>query len=293
MPSVSDFLQTCCAEMSIIAGALTVEGYLNTNTTGTKTGIVVDGTEISIPVPSDWNATSGEAQVLNKPTNLSQFANDLIGVPGNFNVPGNLYIGGSAAASGTIQVPSDWNETDNTKADYIKNKPTNLSQFTNDLSAVVGNFTVPGNLIVEGNANVTTGSGSSSGTTEADWNSTSGPSQILNKPQLAPVATGGAIPKQVPWQNLTLQSGTAQVANQQPAQYCIDELGYVRLRGYITTPGTLGQPIFTLPSAALPVYAQYFGPNQCFQLATTGNVSQTISTPGSNYFFSFQYEPLV
>lgn len=45
-------------------------------------------------VNSDWNANSGVAQILNKPT-----------------IP-------------AAQVQSDWNEADNTKADYIKNKPT-------------------------------------------------------------------------------------------------------------------------------------------------------------------------
>lgn len=44
-------------------------------------------------VNSDWNANSGVAQILNKPT-----------------IP-------------AAQVQSDWNEEDNTKADYIKNKP--------------------------------------------------------------------------------------------------------------------------------------------------------------------------
>jgi hypothetical protein len=30
----------------------------------------------------------------------------------------------------------DWNQTDETRADYIKNKPTSLSQFTNDTNFV-------------------------------------------------------------------------------------------------------------------------------------------------------------
>ena len=30
---------------------------------------------------------------------------------------------------------SDWNQTDEAKADYIKNKPTKLSQFVNDIGA--------------------------------------------------------------------------------------------------------------------------------------------------------------
>jgi hypothetical protein len=45
-------------------------------------------------VQSDWNAESGDAQILNKPT-----------------IPG-------------AQIQSDWNQTTNTALDYIKNKPT-------------------------------------------------------------------------------------------------------------------------------------------------------------------------
>ena len=45
-------------------------------------------------VNSDWNATSGVAEILNKP-----------------NIP-------------AAQIQSDWNQSDNASLDYIKNKPT-------------------------------------------------------------------------------------------------------------------------------------------------------------------------
>ena len=35
----------------------------------------------------------------------------------------------------TPVMPSDWAQTDETKVDYIKNKPTKLSQFENDIGA--------------------------------------------------------------------------------------------------------------------------------------------------------------
>ena len=72
------------------------------------------------------------------------------------------------------QVQSDWNEEDNTKPDYIKNKP--------DLSKVAtsGNYndlsnkpTIPAPQV------------------NSDWNADSGVSQILNKPNFATVATSG------------------------------------------------------------------------------------------------------
>ena len=42
----------------------------------------------------------------------------------NFGIP--------AGSGGTSQVQSDWNQTDTDAVDYIKNKPTKVSDFTND-----------------------------------------------------------------------------------------------------------------------------------------------------------------
>jgi hypothetical protein len=64
----------------------------------------------SIPaaqVNSDWNASSGLAQILNKPVLFSGSYNDLTDTP---TIP-------------AAQIQADWNESDNTKLDYIKNKP--------------------------------------------------------------------------------------------------------------------------------------------------------------------------
>ena len=70
-------------------------------------------------VNSDWNATSGKAQILNKPTLFSGSYNDLADKP---TIP-------------AAQIQSDWNQTDNTQKDYIKNKPSipsKTSDLTND-----------------------------------------------------------------------------------------------------------------------------------------------------------------
>lgn len=53
--------------MSVIQGTLTVNGLIEANAPGPSTGIVVDGTELQIPTNSDWSATIGEAEILNKP----------------------------------------------------------------------------------------------------------------------------------------------------------------------------------------------------------------------------------
>ena len=70
-------------------------------------------------VNADWNAVSGVAEILNKPT-----------------IP-------------AAQVQSDWNQSDNTAVDYIKNKPT-----------------IPAAQV------------------NSDWNAVSGVAQILNKPTI-------------------------------------------------------------------------------------------------------------
>ena len=47
----------------------------------------------------------------------------------------NAYIGGGQS------VQADWNEDDSTAPDYIKNKPTNVSDFTNDAGYVASTTT--------------------------------------------------------------------------------------------------------------------------------------------------------
>ena len=37
--------------------------------------------------------------------------------------PGGIIIGGGGYAASYIQIQSDWNQTDNTQVDFIKNKP--------------------------------------------------------------------------------------------------------------------------------------------------------------------------
>ena len=138
-------------------------------------------------------------------------------------------------------VRADWSESDSTAEDYILNKPTKLSDFTDDVvngnylpltgGTLTGNLNVSGSsdtsLYTHGNAsgshigfrnqagNITFGYigvkndnlpyfyGSSSkrialldevpaAQVNSDWNASSGVAQILNKPSLATVATSGS-----------------------------------------------------------------------------------------------------
>ena len=103
-------------------------------------------------VQTDWNASSGLAQILNKPT-----------------IP-------------AAQVQSDWNETTNTSVDYIKNKPaipTNTNQLTNG-----ANFIAASGAPVQ-SVNGQTGAvllAIPAAQIQVDWNATSGLAAILNKP---------------------------------------------------------------------------------------------------------------
>ena len=85
----------------------------------------------SAQVNSDWNATSGVAQISNKPTlhavaTSGQYS-DLSGLP---SIP-------------SAQIQSDWNVSNTSSVDFIKNKPTLFSGAYADLT---GKPTIPTNL---------------------------------------------------------------------------------------------------------------------------------------------------
>ena len=67
---------------------------------------------------------------------------------------------------------SDWNQGNSSQIDYIKNKPTVVSAFTND-AGYITSAQVPAQQ-------------------QVNWNATSGVTSIANKPNLATVATSGS-----------------------------------------------------------------------------------------------------
>lgn len=129
-----------------------------TNDLKTKLDGVAAGAEVN--VQSDWNATSGDALILNKPS-LATVAtsgsyNDLSNTPTIPDISGKVdKVNGKGlstndftndlktkldgiAAGAEVNVQSDWNETTTTSDAYIKNKPTLATVATsgsyNDLS---------------------------------------------------------------------------------------------------------------------------------------------------------------
>ena len=78
-------------------------------------------------VQSNWTETNqtSDAFILNKPSNLSEFNNDLTLPP----------------VDAEKNVQSNWTEADTDADAFIQNKPTNLSQFNNDINISADNVT--------------------------------------------------------------------------------------------------------------------------------------------------------
>lgn len=101
---------------------------------------------------------------------------------------------------GEINVQSDWNQTDDTEDDYIKNKPTNVSAFTNDAGYLTQHQDISGKANSADLATVAT-SGSYNDLSDkptipaaqiqSDWNQTNDEAKdfIKNKPTIPTVPT--------------------------------------------------------------------------------------------------------
>ena len=73
-------------------------------------------------VNADWSATGGNSEILNKPENLVQDPN-YVHTDNNFTNSDKSKLG-NIEAGAEKNVQSDWNQTDSSADDYIKNKPS-------------------------------------------------------------------------------------------------------------------------------------------------------------------------
>ena len=73
-------------------------------------------------VNADWNATSGDAEILNKPENLVQDPN-YVHTDNNYTTADKSKLDGVEAGA-EVNVQADWSQSDSSADDYIKNKPT-------------------------------------------------------------------------------------------------------------------------------------------------------------------------
>jgi len=139
----------------------------------------------SIPaaqVNSDWSATSGVAQILNKPSNLVQDAS-YVHTDNNFTNAEKTKLSG-------IEAGAQVNTVTDVEVDGVSVVSQGVASITLP-SVPVQDVTVNGTSVVSnGTAAVTVPA-----QVNADWNSSSGASEILNKPaipsgtQLVPAAT--------------------------------------------------------------------------------------------------------
>lgn len=152
-----------------------------TNADATKLSGIEANAEVN--VQSDWSEadSSSDAFIKNKPQNLVQDAS-YVHTDNNFTNADATKLSGIEAGA-EVNVQSDWSESDSSSDAYIRNKPdlsiyaqsANLATVatTGDYDDLVNKPTIPAAQV------------------NSDWNSNSGVSQILNKPQLSTVATTG------------------------------------------------------------------------------------------------------
>lgn len=150
-------------------------------------------------VNADWNADSGVAEILNKPTiptKTSQLDND----SGFLTSESDPVFSASAAATITSQDITDWNNKSDFSGSYddLTDKPTiptKTSQLTNDGSDGSSTYVEADELATvatSGNYNDLSNKPTiPAAQVNSDWNAVSGVAQILNKPALATVATTG------------------------------------------------------------------------------------------------------
>ena len=83
------------------------------------------------------------------------------------------------------QLQADWNQTDNSQVDYIKNKPTIPSEVTETTVANWGFTKNTGTSTFSGSYNDLTDKPTiPAAQVQPDWNASSGMGQILNKPTI-------------------------------------------------------------------------------------------------------------
>lgn len=182
-------------------------------------------------VQSDWDQTNSSAPdfIKNKPTIPAGVVVDQTYNASSTNAQAGVAVA-EAIASVPAQVQADWNETNTSSKSYIQNKPTIPAAVTVDQTYNASSTNAQSGTAVAGAISTkqdtisdlaTIRSGAAAGATavqpsslatvattgdyadlqnkpsipaaqvNSDWNSSSGVSQILNKPTLATVATTG------------------------------------------------------------------------------------------------------
>jgi hypothetical protein len=133
-------------------------------------------------VNSDWNAISGVAEILNKPTipaaQVNSDWNASSGIAQILNKPSLATVATTGSYTDLInqptipagQIQSDWTQVNTAALDFIKNKPTIVTPVNADWSAISGLAQILNKPTIP------------AAQVNSDWNAVSGLAQILNKP---------------------------------------------------------------------------------------------------------------
>jgi hypothetical protein len=106
-------------------GTTVTNAATSLNFTGNVTASLASAGNVTVNVPSptpqvnsDWNASSGVAEILNKPTIPAAQVNS------DWNASSGLAQILNKPSIPAAQIQSDWNQSNNAALDFIKNKPT-------------------------------------------------------------------------------------------------------------------------------------------------------------------------
>ena len=195
IPSVSN------AQITFTQGGVT-KGTIRLNQSNGAT-IALDAGGSLEQVQTDWNETdtSSPKYILNKPT-IPTVGNATIKFTMGGTEIGSLTTNQSSNSTivipETSQIQSDWNQSDNTKADYIKNKPT-IPTVNNPTIYFTQGGISKGSITLNQSGSQTIaldagGSGGGGSQVQPNWAETDPTSMayIANKPTFATVATSGS-----------------------------------------------------------------------------------------------------
>ena len=138
---------------------------------GHITGTMADQTDLSTALGNKVDSSSLAAVA------TSGSYNDLLNTP---TIP-------------AAQIQSDWTQADNTKLDYIKNKPSLAAVATSGAYSDLSGTPSLATVATSGSYNDLSSKPTiPAAQVNSDWDAASGVAQILNKPSLAAVATSGS-----------------------------------------------------------------------------------------------------
>ena len=108
------------------------------NVTGTST-VTVTIPGVNFAIANAQQSGIGSIAFANNTLTYTPAANPLPSVTGNtgkYLTTNGTTVSWATVPSGAAQIQTDWAQTTTSATDYIKNKPTNLSQFANDTSFI-------------------------------------------------------------------------------------------------------------------------------------------------------------